>query len=355
MISNCIYIKGKRGRNALSFCALSLLILSLSSFASGQSGRRADVPADNLRQEQEDIVRVRTDEVVLPVSVRDSEGQPVNGLKPEDFIVFENGVRQEIASFNRERLPANIVLLLDASGSVFEHMRLIREAAKEFMDGLLPEDRVCVMQFADNVELLQDWTPATETAMLNKAVEWRYRPGLSTTFYDGLYISAEQQMKKVSGRRIVILLTDGIDTAKQQHASFADAVNAVRRQETSVYVVSLTAILRTDIEKRTEGKLKRIFSGYDPRQVSLYLKMIEDSEKRLTELAEQTGGRIFLPTQQADLTTAYRAIAEELRTQYIVTYKPKRHASAGEWRHVRVLVSPGGYDVATREGYNGKG
>ncbi|MGA9994975.1 MAG: VWA domain-containing protein [Pyrinomonadaceae bacterium] len=298
---------------------------------------------------------MRTDEVVLPVSVRDATGQPVNGLKQGDFIVFENGVRQEIASFNRERLSANIVLLMDASGSVFEHMRLIREAAKEFMNGLMASDRVCVMQFSDSVELLQDWTPATETATLNKAVQWRYHPGLSTTFYDGLYISAQEQLGKVSGRKIVILLTDGIDTAKQQRASFADALNAVRRQETSVYVVSLTAILRSEIEQRTEGKLRRIFSGYDPRLVSRYLKMIEDSETQLTKLAEQTGGRIFLPTQQADLTTAYRAIAEELRTQYIVTYKPRQHAPAGEWRRVRVLVSPGGYEVATREGYTGRG
>lgn len=348
-------MRGNVYRRMLALCASSLLLLFSNSFVNGQSGRRADSPADKSAQEQEEIVRVRTDEVVLPVSVRDSAGQPVNGLRQEDFIVFENGVRQEIASFNRERLNANIVLLLDASGSVFEHMRLIREAAKEFMTGLLAEDRVCVMQFADRVELLQDWTSAMDTNALNKAVEWRYHPGLATTFYDGLYLSAQEQLRKVSGRRIVILLTDGIDTAERQRATFADALNAVRRQETSVYVVSLTAILRTDIEKRTEGKLRRIFSGYDPRLVSRYLKMIDESEKQLTKLAEQTGGRIFLPTQPNDLASAYRAVAEELRTQYIVTYKPKQQASAGEWRHVRVLVSPGGYEVATREGYNGRG
>lgn len=343
-------------RGALALCALSLfLLLSSNAFVYGQSGRRTSAAVDKSTQASEDIIHVRTDEVVLPVSVRDSSGQPVNGLRREDFFIFENGVRQEIASFNLERLPANIVLLLDASGSVFEHMHLIREAAKEFVQGLLAEDRVSVLQFSDNVELLQDWTPATETAALNKAIEWRYHPGSSTTFYDGLYIAAEEQLKRVSGRRIVILLTDGIDTAKRQRASYVDALNAVRRQETSVYVVSLTAILRADIEKRTEGKLRRIFSGYDPRLVNSYLKMIDDSEKRLTGLALQTGGRIFLPKQRTDLSLAYRAIAEELRTQYIVTYKPKKEASVGEWRHIRVLVSPGVYEVATREGYTGRG
>ncbi|HYO90337.1 MAG TPA: VWA domain-containing protein, partial [Pyrinomonadaceae bacterium] len=204
-------------------------LLSLAVY--GQSGRRAepgvtvkpDSAADSTEAKGvEDVVRVRTEEVMVPVSVRSVDGKPVNGLTAERFLVYDNGVRQEIASFNRQRVPANIVLLLDASGSVFHQMRFIREAARQFVEGLLKEDRVCVMQFADRVELLQDWTSAEDPAELAKAIEWRYRPGQSTAFYDGLYLAAEEQLKKTEGRRIIILLTDGIDTAEKRRASQSD-------------------------------------------------------------------------------------------------------------------------------------
>lgn len=323
----------------------------LAATAYGQSGRRVDGDGS---LEASDVLRVRTDEVMVPVSVRDLEGKPVGGMTPERFMVYDNGVRQEITSFNRERVPANIVLLLDASGSVFHQMRFIREAARQFIEGLLKEDRVCVMQFADKVELLQDWTGAESAGPLTKALEWRYHPGQTTAFYDGLYLAAEEQLKKTEGRRIIILLTDGIDTSLKSGASMQEAVNAVRRAEASVYVVSLTASLREAIERRTSGTFKRLLSGYDPAEVKRVLALIDQSEEHLEKLCVQTGGRIFLPLKDEELLPAYRAIAEELRTQYIITYRPMPKVSAGEWRRVRVLVLPGGFEVAAREGYKGR-
>lgn len=302
---------------------------------------------------EEEVLRVRTEEVLLPVSVRDSQGTPVGGLGAESFLIYDNGVRQEIESFNRERIPVNIVLLLDASGSVFSRMRFIREAAKGFIKGLREEDKVSVMQFADKVELLQDWTSAKNLQPLLKALNWRYRAGESTAFYDGLYLAAHEQLSRVEGRRLIIVLTDGVDTVKQLHASYANALDAVRRAEATVYVLSLTESLRALLRERTGagGRWQILTRGYDPRQVARLISLIETAEKLLTELAEQTGGRIFLPLKDEDLSLAYNAIAEELRTQYIITYKPRPRAQSGAWRDVRVLVSPGGYEVASRRGY----
>lgn len=335
---------------------------SLLTVANGQSGRKQteekrDAPAasnQSTGEADDEVLRVRTEEVMVPVSVRDDLGRPVNGLTAERFLVYDNGVRQEIASFNRRRVPANIVLLLDASGSVFHQMRFIREAARQFVEGLLPEDRVCVMQFADRVELLQDWTGASDAATLSKALTWRYHPGESTAFYDGLYLAAEEQLKKLEGRRIIILLTDGIDTSERRRASFQEALSAVRRAEASVYVVSLTASLREAIEKRTGGSFKRLLSGYDPREVKRVLALIDKAEAELSGLATETGGRMFLPRSDEELSPAYKAIAEELRTQYIITYRPRPRVKAGQWRRLRVLVLPGGYEVAAREGYRGR-
>jgi VWFA-related protein len=344
---------------ALRSLLACLVMLGPSSCqVSAQSGKKVEPPPENPTEEinrRDEVLRIRTEEVLLPISIRDAAGLPVSGLGRERFIVFDNGVRQEIASFNRQRVPANIVLLLDASSSVFSQMRFIREAATRFMEGLLPEDKVCVMQFADRVELLAEWTGATNLKQLEKAVTWRYHPGLRTTFFDGLYLAAEEQLSKVEGRRIVILLTDGLDTAERKKASFADALNAVRRSEASVYVVSLTASLRAQLEERTgKSKLARLLSGYDKREVAHYLSMLDESEALLNVLAVQTGGRIFLPVKDEELAPAYRAIADELRMQYIITYQPKPRVITGEYRRVRVLITGGEYEVGTRAGYMGR-
>ncbi len=342
------------------FAALLCVLLACASFfistAYGQSGRRT-IPgtsdkAEPRADEDETVIRVQTEEVVLPVSVRNAAGQPVPGLGAEDFLIYDNGVRQEVLSFNRRRVPVNIVLLLDASGSVFSQMRFIRIAAKSFVNGLLKDDRVCVMQFADRVELLQDWIGAGEEGKLSRALDWGYRPGERTTFYDGLYLAAEEQLREVEGRRIIILLTDGIDSAEHKRADFNDALSAVRRAEASVYVVSLTASLRAAWEAQAGNRVSRLLAGGYARHLSAqYLGTINTAEKLLEQIAETTGGRIFLPIEKDDLLPAYTAIAEELRMQYIITYKPKARAPAGEWRSLRVLVAPGGYDVATRTGY----
>ena len=163
-------------------------------------------------------------------------------------------------------------------------------------------------------------------------------------------------MSKVEGRRIIILLTDGLDTALKPRASYGDALNAVRRVDAGVYVVSLTSNLRAQLEKKAgSSKIRRIFSGYDPREVARFLALIDESEKLLEGLAARTGGRVFYPLEEGDLAPAYQSIAEELRTQYIITYKPQPRAQAGEYRRVRVLVLPGDYEVTTREGYTGRG
>nr|MBA2501710.1 hypothetical protein [Pyrinomonadaceae bacterium] len=106
------------------------------------------------------------------------------------------------------------------------------------------------------------------------------------------------------------------------------------------------------VERQTGGRLRRLLAGgYDPQYIAQILRQINEAEADLEKLATQTGGRMFLPIEDQDLAPAYDAIAEELRTQYILTYTPKPRAAEGEWRQIRVLVAPGGYNVAARTGY----
>lgn len=304
------------------------LVAMLAAAVAGQSGRRAGTAVEG---GDDEVVRVRTEEVLLPISVLDEAGRPVAGLEADAFFIYDNGVRQQITSFNRRRAPANVVLLLDASGSVFSQMRFIRAAARRFVQGLSDEDRVAVVQFADRVEVLQDWTQ--DRAAVEQAIAWRYRPGERTTLYEGLQRVAADLLPRVEGRRVVILLTDGIDTGGTTRAD--EALAAIRRAEATVYVVSLTERLRREFRLAPEAE--RVVSG---------------AEAFLELVATESGGRVISPLRDEDLERAYGAIAEELRTQYIVTYRPQPRA--GGWHEVRVLVAPGGYRVLTRRGYEGR-
>lgn len=338
-------------------CPLALVILGLligSSAALAQSGRQP-LPDTQVNPDDSDIIRIRSEEVLLPVTVRDREGNRVDGLNPKEFMIFDNGKRQEIVGFNRERTPVNVLFLLDASGSVFPHMRFIREAATKFARELRPVDNVCVMQFADEVELLQDWTPAGDSTAINRALNWRYKPGESTSFYDGVYLAAKDRMAGISGRKLIILLTDGIDSPIKRHSSREDAVNALRNSEAALYVISLTAVLRHRVDARVgTTKKAQVLRGADPREVDRFQQLLNDSEDALNQMAEVTGGRMFLPLEDDNLKDSLAAISEELRSQYIITYRPTPAPKPAEWRQVKVLVGSGGYEVQARDGYHGR-
>jgi VWFA-related protein len=333
-----------------------LVFLGLSSMAAyAQSGRQPAPPDPPGSVDTGDVVKVRSDEIMITISVRDSDGKRVEDLAPTDFMIFDNGKRQEIAGFNRERTPVNVLLLLDASGSVFSHMRFIREAAGKFVRELRAVDNICVMQFADDVELLQDWTSAANTAAVTKALNWRYHPGESTSFYDGIYLAAKDRMSKVTGRKLIILLTDGIDAPKVKHASRDDSVHALKLSEAALYVISLTAVLRNNVDKSTgTTKKAQVLRGHDPRQVAQIQQVINQAEDSLNAMADATGGRMYLPLKDDDLKDSLEAISEELRSQYIITYRPNPAVKTDEWREIKVLVRTGGYDVQAREGYRGR-
>ena len=121
-------------------------------------------------------VLLGTQEVLLTITVHDAKGHAARGLTSDDFIVAEDRVRQRIVSCTVASQPVNVVLLLDASGSVFNELASIREAADSFVRALGPEDRVAVVQFAQKVELLQDWTTDREAS--EHAIDWRYKPAI---------------------------------------------------------------------------------------------------------------------------------------------------------------------------------
>ncbi|HUK90809.1 MAG TPA: VWA domain-containing protein [Blastocatellia bacterium] len=304
-----------------------------------QSGRRLpprDPDQAEKEQSKDQTIRLRTDEVLLNVTVKDPYGHQATDLSKSEFIVAEDDKRQDIASFDISTVPVNVVLLLDASGSVIGELSSLRNAAQEFVQRLTPQDKVAIMEFHLKVELLQDWT-SNQDQMLH-AISWRFRPGQipksggNTALYDSLYIAANDVLSKVDGRKAIIMLTDGDDTSSSY--TYRQALDAVIHSDTVVYVVSKARLFMKE------------YKSFPPA-----VREFEKAEAVMTDLCDRTGGEIFSPMNDDEMTDMYGKVAKELKNQYIITYTPKNDAHDGSMRHVRVYLTRPGYAARTRESY----
>jgi Ca-activated chloride channel family protein len=333
-----------------------LLVLLLVSSAHPQSGRRpTEPPASDGRQNE--TLRLRAEEVLLNVTVMDPYGHQASDLNRAEFIVAEDGQRQDIASFVLSSVPVNVVLLLDASGSVVGEINSLRGAAMHFVNQLGPEDRTSVIEFHSKIELIQDWTASAEE--VRHALSWRFKPGMvqnkqggfdygSTSLYDALFSTADEQLAKVEGRKAIIMLTDGDDTSSK--LTYHQAVDAIIRSGAVVYVISKARAFIEELN-RYRGKAGRVFAGGAAQQADMYVGRFERAEQLMTDLSTKTGGRIFSPLRDEDLKDVYGKVARELKSQYIITYVPKNLQHDGRLRKVRVFLTRGGYEARTRDSY----
>jgi Ca-activated chloride channel family protein len=337
---------------------LALVLIGATLLGGAQTPKREqDKPAkppakeSPAKESKDDTIAIETSEVLLPVTVRDSRGQFAANLKAEDFEIYEDSIPQPISSFTLKRMPVHVVLLIDTSSSVTRELEDFKFAALNFINQLDPEDKICLIRFDDIVELVQDWTSNRNT--LKRAMN-RLGTGMFTKFNDALYLAAKEQLSQVTGRKAVIVLTDGIDSGRGSTTSDR-AFRTLVEEETSVYVVSKTRIQGRSDRDKLEFYLKNSSSGASNQMRIDGLKMalaeLDSSERYLTRIAEETGGRIFLPESFDDLTSAYQQVADELRSQYLVFYTPTNPTRDGSYRSVRVKIKTPGHRATTRFGY----
>ncbi|HVG22188.1 MAG TPA: VWA domain-containing protein [Blastocatellia bacterium] len=339
-------------RQLLGLLAVPLL---LTNFAQAQSGRRP--PQTNPQQQSsDDVIRLRADEVLLNVTIADPYGRQATDLSREEFIIAEDGKRQDIASFLISSVPVNVVLMLDASGSIITEINSLRDAAMQFVEQLGPEDKLSVVEFHTKVELIQDWTSKAED--VRHALAWRFKPGMvmtkdghfeqgSTSLYDAVYATAEEQLSKVQGRKAIIILTDGDDTSSK--VTYDQALASMIRSGAMVYVVSKARAFITEINSHYGGKLGRVFGTASGAQA--FVARLERAERIMTDLSTRTGGKIFSPLKEEEMKNVYAQVARELKNQYIITYVSKNEARDGGLRQVRVYLTRSGYSARTRESY----
>src|SRR3982751_2490175 len=180
-----------------------------------------------------DVVRVNTSLVTVPVSVMDRDGKYIPSLGREDFHIFEDGVEQCIAYFATVDKPFTVVLLIDTSRSTDFRLEDIQDAAIAFVNQLKPEDKVVVISFDDDIRVLAKAT--SDRDELVRAIR-RTRTGNGTRLYDAVHSVISKELKRIEGRKAVVLFTDGVDTTSNR-ASYQSTVREAEEFDALFYPV----------------------------------------------------------------------------------------------------------------------
>ena len=327
--------------------------------------------------------------VTLPVTVRDKKGRIVSGLTMQNFTLVEDGRPQVIKYLNVDtNLPLTLGLLVDTSGSLRDALDRERTASKSFVEAMLskPQDKAFLLHFDREVELLEDLTASKDK--LERALDGLGPTGSSsatgsgpddtqgsngprrggmgsggTTLYDAIYLASDELMRKQTGRKALVLFSDGDDRGSKE--TLTSAIEAAQRAETSVYAVYFKGEDHGggfNPMNNGGGRRGGMGGGYPgggypggrggggqrPSDEEAHV----DGKKIMAQLAGETGGWFFEAKKKENLDEIYAAIAEQLRTQYVLGYTPDGKSAETEGFHkVQLTVDKKDLSVQTRPGY----
>jgi VWFA-related protein len=303
------------------------------------AARRAPAPApqqnpQNIPQAAQPL-QVRTNVVNVFVTVRDHHAI-MTDLDKNDFKVFEDGVEQKVAYFNKEmNLPLTLAILMDTSGSMGNILVAEQDAASQFVhDVVHKRDEALIMSFDLDVNLLADFTQdpsvlenAIRRARINAAgpmVTAGTIPQngvIGTDLYDAIYLACHDELASQAGRKAIIVLTDAEDNGSKE--TLDDAIEGAQKADTVIHVILITDPSAT--------------SGVGPGVAH--------------DMAEQTGGRVIRVHNDKTLEKAFDVISQELRSQYVLGYYPTNTRRDGTYRKIKVEVNRPGAKILARKGY----
>ena len=323
---------------------ISLTVLACALFGAAAAARQAPAQTAAPRQtpsptpQRDEVEEGVTARVVrVPVTVLDKKGVPVTGLTRNDFLILEDKRSVQFDFLGEikelEKLPIYIGVLMDTSSSTSGKLGFEKEAATNFLDTVTRtrKDWGAFVTFDDEVKLRQDFTRNLD--LLRKAIDGVKAPGTQTALYDAIWEFCDQKMRNVSSpRRALVVITDGDDTYSR--ARIDDAIAIAQKTDTIIFAIS------------TKGG----FTGSAVPGVEA--GTVKDSgDKELSKMADATGGRSFYTGDMLQLERAFRKISEELRSQYLLTYRPDPPFD-GSYRRIEVKVNTGDkYKVNAKRGY----
>jgi Ca-activated chloride channel homolog len=325
----------RRGLAIALFGALSVSDISLSAQTAAPAPDGAEPQATtsaSATETKEDggyLLHVNVKLVNVFTNVTDATGAIVGGLTKEDFSVTEDGRPQRIAVFERQsELPLNLVLAIDTSGSVHKDLPLEQDAARKFVHALLRgQDQISLLEFATDVRQVVPFT--NQANRIDRGLA-SLRGGPATALYDAIYLASENLARQTAsgkpGRKVLVLVTDGGDTANT--VTYAEALEKALRGEVMVYSI---------IDVPIEASAGRDTGG----------------EHALITLAEQTGGKYFY-ANTGGLDKAFAQVSEDLRTQYLLGYYPANQPPGLNFHRIHVAVpraAQDAFDIRYRTGY----
>jgi VWFA-related protein len=254
--------------------------------------------------------------VILWITAKDKDGNFLTDLGKDEFRVYEDGEEQRVLDFYHETRPITMAILIDTSGSMHgEKIRAVHGAAGAFVESLRPIDSALVIDFDENVFLIQELTSDHED--LKEAIGSTEAIG-ATALYDALH-AAYRKIGSIDGRKVIVLLSDGDDTSSQ--FGFKRVLEEAKSNNTMVFTIGLSG----------EG-------GGAKRNV-------------LADFSDNTGGRVFMVKKPEELAEAYGKIAEELGKQFYLSYSTTNEEWDGHWVKLKVESTRPGVKVRARKGY----
>ena len=266
--------------------------------------------------------------VTLKLLLQDPNGYFIPNIRRDNFVVYENGVRQQNATVEVEHAPVSLGLLMEFGGRIpslnRELGQEVSRAGQRLVDDLGHDDKVAAWKYADKVEKLSDFTQdhlALDTILLRLGT-----PDISeTNLYDAVVFTLEQ-MRPVTGRKAILLMSSGIDTFSK--TNYQTVLSAAQNSDTPIYVLSLAPVLGQIAQIHDEtGLIARIDWN--------------KAESRLEEIARVSGGRAYATENTVDLSPVYDDMLENLKVRYVITYRSSNDGDLNSPRTVRVeLVDP---------------
>ncbi|MBO0856908.1 MAG: VWA domain-containing protein [Chloracidobacterium sp.] len=294
-----------------------------------------------------DAIRIETRLVNLNVKAIDKAGRPLTDLKMEDFVISEDGVKQDVSHFRPVAAPVNVIMLLDLSGSTKPKRKAMAEAARKFIDALPAQDRIAFAAFTRKYRALSDFT--TDKESLKSVVEQIKGFDGGTAFYDSMWQALDDLDKINDARKAVVVLTDGEDESligdRETTRTFDELLDRASEEDVTIYPIYFSANNYYDKISLLFGGGGSLTGANDNRRIA---------RNQLESLAEQTGGEVFNAQREEELEGAYKRVAAELHTLYSLAYSPDNPKHNGEFRKINVKIGREGAVAKTRRGYYDK-
>ena len=300
----------------------------------------------------DDVIRVETDLIMVPTFIADRKGKSIGNIKRPELKIFENGIEQEVSYFAVESQPFTVALVLDMSYSSVFKLSEIQYAAFEFINQLRPEDKVMIVSFDEKPHVLCE--PTNNRMALKLAIE-STRIASGTGLYKTLDMILNEKLSRISGRKAIVLLSDGVDTSSKKLRA-EDVLKSTAETDILVYPIQYDTY--DDVQKFNKQSAEVFYDENDrPRPVKkskIKGERREDykaADEFLNKLSEQTGGTVYKVSTALYLNSAFAGIADELRKIYILGYYPSVERKVGVRYAIKVRVYRPNLIVRARSGY----